>query len=263
MAALVFGRGFEPTDEVAFQAWLDASGVPEDDARALREQGAERLLVYRRLVRGTLREAVECAIPRTMARLGLVFDEYFDRYLREHAPRSRYLRDVTTELLDFCEPLWARDERVPAWAMDLARHEAVQIVVASELARSPGHEPGELSLDRPVAFVEAARLMRYAHAVHQLSEDPDDLAEPSARPTALFVYRSPEHEVRYLALSSLCADILAHLLAGEPLGSAIQRASAEAAQALDQSVIDGVTEVLADLAARGALLGARAAEEAA
>lgn len=262
MADLVFGPGFAPDDRGALRAWLDRNGVEEADACAILDEGAERLLVYRMLVRGTLREAVECAIPRTMARLGPVFDEYFDRYLAERAPRSRYLRDVTTELLDFCAPLWVSDDRVPAWAMELARHEAVQIAVASELARPLGTESGELALDAPLRFIEAIRLMRYDHAVHRLSDDVDDRTPPLAQPTTLLVYRSPEHEVRYLETSPLAALVLERLLAGEPLGAAIRAACAEAGHAVEASVLDGMARLLADLAARGALLGSLEAEEA-
>ena len=70
--------------------------------------------MYRELVRGNLREAIQLSIPRSMARLGALFDEYFDRFLVERAPRTHYLRDVTPELLEFCAPLWAGDARVPA-----------------------------------------------------------------------------------------------------------------------------------------------------
>ena len=66
-----------------------------------------------------------------MARLGPLFDEWFDRFLAERGPRSHYLRDVTTELLDFLAPLAESDPRFPPWALDLARHEALDIVVGS------------------------------------------------------------------------------------------------------------------------------------
>lgn len=259
MAELVFGPPL--ADAAAVQACLERQGVDQEDVQAILADGVDRLLVYRKLVRGTLRDALDAAIPRTMARLGPVFDEHFDAWLRERAPRSRYLRDVTTELLDFCAPRWASDPRVPAWAMDLARHEAVQIVVASEQARPREREPGELSLDAPVRFIEAVRLMRYAFAVHRLSDDAGDRTAPPAEPTALFVYRSPEHEVRYLETSALAADILERLLSGEPLGEAIRRAASESGQALQPRVLEGTATLLADLAERGALLGAMGSEE--
>ncbi len=43
----------------------------------------------------------------------------------------------------------------------------------------------------------------------------------------LFVYRSPEHEVRYLELSALAFGILRRLLDGAPLEGAIAGAASE------------------------------------
>ena len=84
---------------------------------------------------------------------------------------------------------------------------------------------------------------------------------PVAEPTALLVYRSPEHEVRYLETSALGADILERLLAREALGAAIRGACESSGLALETSVVDGTATLLADLAERGALLGSFDAEE--
>ncbi|MCC6669386.1 MAG: putative DNA-binding domain-containing protein [Polyangiaceae bacterium] len=259
-AELALGPELSPDDPVAVRAWLDQSGVDREDAQAIVDAGVDRLFVYRTLIRTTLREAVECAIPRTAHRLGAVFDEYFARYLREVGPRSRFLRDVTTELLDFCAPLWAADRRVPPWAMDLARHEAVQVVVASELAGPGNANRQPLELELPVRFVEAVRLMRYDHAVHRLSDALQDRTPPVTEPTRLLVYRSPEHDVRYLELTPLAAAILERLLAGAPLGAAVVEACRAAGTPLGESVRSGTATLLADLAERGALLGPKLQE---
>ncbi len=68
----------------------------------------------------------------------------------------------------------------------------------------------------------------------------------------LFVYRSPEHEVRYLELSALAFGILERLLAGETLERALASSVAERGVSLDQSVLEGTARLLADLAERGA-----------
>jgi hypothetical protein len=161
----------------------------------------ERLRVYRELVRGTLRGAVALAMPRTVARLGTLFDATSTAFLAERGPRTHYLRDVTSELLDFCAPLWKRDPRVPAWAEDLARHEALQIVVSSLREPAVPHELGELELEQGLRFVEAARVVRYEHAVQRLSEDARIARRPSPRRRRSSSYRDPEHDVRYLELS--------------------------------------------------------------
>jgi hypothetical protein len=236
-------------------AWLDALNLPHEERAALSAQ-RERLAVYRKLVRGTLREALVLAIPRTIARLGPLFDETFERFLAERAPRSHYLRDVTTELLDFAAERWRDDPRVPRWAHDLARHEALHIEIAAMPVAAGDGAAAELALDRGLRFSEASRVVRYGFAVHRLSEDENDRSDPEAAVTALFVYRSPEHEVRYLELSPVAAAILERLHAGETLGAALQHAARERGVTLDAALIEGTARLLADLAERGALLGA-------
>jgi hypothetical protein len=253
---LVLGPSVLGEDPAAVDAWLQRNGVTGANAGALRAELA-RLSVYRELVRGRLRDAVELAVPRFRARLGVLFDEYFDRYLAERGPRSRYLRDVTSEFLDFFEPLAGADARVPCWALELARHEALDIVVGS-LVDAPDPRAGfELDLDGALSFTSTARVARYTHAVHRLSADPDDRQAPEHRETALFVYRGPEHDVRYLELTPLAAAIVERLLAGDPLRSALETATRELGVPLDGPVLEGTARVLAELSERGAIRGAR------
>lgn len=252
-ADLVFGAP-PPEDASGLTAWLMARGVSEDDARALLEQGVERFLVYRSLVHGTLREALEVTIPRTIARLGSCFDDYFTRFLAERGPRTHYLRDTTTEFLEFCAPLWAEDERIPPYLVELARHEALHIQIAAAPTQPPRAEPAPLDLENGLAFVEACRLVRYEHAVHRLSEALDDRSVPERQPSALFVYRSSDHTVRYLALSPAAATLIERLMAGHSLRDSLTHAAETHATPLD-ALLSGAARVLADLSERGAVLG--------
>lgn len=255
-ADLVLGPSIDLESEAELRAFLLARGVSEADVAAFVEQGGERLLVYRELVQSNLRDAIELSIPRSMARLGALFDEYLALFLRERGPRTHYLRDVTVEFLDFCEPLWKSDARVPDYALDLARHESLRIELGAQPTNQPAPALGEIDLERGVRFIEAARVVGYGHAVHQLSEAVDDREPPRAEPTWLFVYRSPEHEVRYLELTPLAADILHRLLSeGASLKSALINACAARGVALSSEVIQGTARVLSDLAERGALQG--------
>lgn len=229
-------------------------GVSQEDAAAL-DQSFARLLTYRDLVRGNLREAVQLSIPRSMARLGPLFDEYFDRFLADRAPATHYLRDVTGELLDFCAPLWQADARVPRYLPDLARHEALHIEISALPALPRDHVAAPLSLEASVAFGAALRLMSYSHAVHELPEALSDRSEAPARAVRLLVYRSPEHEVRYLELTPLAHGIVQRLLRGAALGRAVQAAATEVGATLTETVLAGAARLLADLAERGVLQG--------
>jgi hypothetical protein len=224
------------------------------DALALAE-GFERLLVYRELVRGNLREAVELSIPRSIARLGRLFDEYFERFLNERAPHTHYLRDVTSELLEFCLPLWQNDARVPTYLGELALHESLHIEVSALPALPRGHVAAPLALEQGVELGAALRLVRYRHAVHELPEAETNRSEPTERDVALLAYRSPEHDVRYLELTPLAHGIVQRLLAGDTLAQAVQGAAAEAASPLTEAVLAGAARLLADLAERGVVWG--------
>lgn len=251
-ADLLLGEA-EPTPQDLARACVER-GISSADAATLLES-FERLLVYRTLVRGNLREAVELSIPRSMARLGSLFDEYFQRFLQERAPRTHYLRDVTSELLAFCAPLWPEDARVPRYLQDLARHEALHIEVSALPSLPRGHVAGALELERGVALGAALKLVRYRHAVHELPESEDDRSEPVERDVALLVYRSPEHDVRYLELSPLASGILERLLAGDTLAGAVRGAADRVGSPLTEAVLAGAATLLADLATRGVVWG--------
>jgi hypothetical protein len=235
-------------------ALCERHGVPLADATALTES-AERLHVYRDLVQSNLREAIQLSIPRSMARLGPLFDEYFDRFLRERGPRTHYLRDVTPELLAFCTPLWAGDARVPTYLPELALHESLHIEVSALPALPRGHVAAPLALEQAVDLGAALKLVQYRHAVHELPEDEADRSVPAAREVSLLVYRSPEHEVRYLELSPLARGIVERLLSGDTLGGAVQLAAAAEGAALTEAVLAGAAKLLADLAERGVVRG--------
>jgi hypothetical protein len=230
--------------------------IATEDAAALSES-FERLSVYRELVRGNLREALELSIPRSIARLGPLFDEYFDRFLAEQAPRTHYLRDVTPELLTFAAPLWATDARVPGYLYELARHESLHIEVSALPSLPRGHVPAPLSLAQGVELSAALRLVQYRHAVHELPADEACRTPPDERAVSLLVYRSPEHEVRYLELTPLARGILERLVAGDSLGGAVQAAAAAEGSALSEAVLAGAAKLLADLAERGVVRGPR------
>jgi len=243
-------------DRAGLRALCDKHALSADDTRALLDQ-SERLETYRELVQGNLREAVELSIPRSVARLGALFDEYFARFLAEQGPRTHYLRDVTQELLAFCAPRWSEDARVPRYLYDLAWHESLHIEVSALPAPTRLAEPSALALESGVELSPAMRLVRYRHAVHELPEAEDDRTPATARDVSLLVYRSPEHEVRYLELTPLARGIVERLQSGESLGAAVAGAATAEGVALSEHVLSGAARLLADLGERGVVRGAR------
>jgi hypothetical protein len=214
-----------------------------------------RLAVYRRLVRANLDEAVASILPRTLARLG---DPLFWRevhlFYAEQGPQTHYLRDVPREFVAWCGPRWPDLPEIAPYLLDLARLEVALIQVGTALDERPDAAP-ELSLDRPVLFAQAVRVLRVDHAVHLLPESADDRALPAPTPATVLVYRDTDHVLRYLDLSPAAAAILEGLLRGEPLQTSILTGAARAAVPVDDALLHGTSVLLADLADRGVLLG--------
>jgi len=242
-----------PTNDLAsLQAYLARAALGPGLPPEL--EGA-RLGVYRLLVHGALDECMVSILPRTAARLGDRFWGEVRRFYAERGPQTHYLRDVPSEFLAWCAGRWPGLDGLPPYALDLARHEVTAIEVGAALDGGARPAVGELSLGRPVVFNEATTVRRYGYAVHLLPDDPDDRSEPAACDVAVLVYRDPEHELRYLDLSPAAAAIVERLLAGATLQLAIVEGAGAAGVPVDDALLQGVAALLADLAARGALLG--------
>ena len=255
LAELTLGAEIAASDAPAIAAWLARHDVAADDAAAL-TQDFSRLLVYRKLVRGNLKEALRATLPRTLARLGAHFEPDFAEFLRVAPPVTHYLRDLTPRFLSFVAARWAANPNLPPYLIDLARHEALQVEVASLLARPKHHISAELSVDEGVEFIDAVRLVQYGFAVHRLPEDETSTEAPEPGVVTLLVYRSPEHDVRYLELGAFAAALLSGLLTERlPLRAALAHAAQQVSLPLDDELLSRAARLLAELAERGALLG--------
>jgi hypothetical protein len=255
-ACLGAGAGDAIAGDLA--GWLERHGVEADDVRAILA-APHRLGVYRSLVRNGLSTVVARILPRTRARMNAAcagrFDADLAAFVDEIGPRTHYLRDVPAELVAWAEPRWRGDARVPAYLVDLALFELAHFTVAC--AADPPHEaePGEVALDRPLAFADSLRLVDVAWAVHELpAADVADDTPPVHRQVRLLAYRDAEHAVRWLELTPLAAAVLRRLTRGQPFGVAVEQACADHAVA-PAAVSAEVARLLADLGARGVLLG--------
>ena len=239
-----------PSDRAGF---LTACALDPRDEAALAALDDSAFLVYRKIVRRSLASAIVVELPRTAALLGRRFDEEVDAFLSEGLSGSHYLRDVAFELVERASRTWPSDPSVPAFALDLARHELSAFKVASMPRRARALPvDASLDLDAPCIFDEAATLERYDHPIHELADGQTELA-PS--PTALLVYRDQEHEPRYLKLSPVAATLIERALRGETIGDAIRGAALSHGADLDADLLEGTAKLLADLAERGVLLG--------
>lgn len=211
--------------------------------------------IYRSLVRRGLADMLRFELPRTAAHLGARWDRDVGRFLDATLPRSRYLRDIASELVAHVGPSWEQDPEVPPFVGDLARWELLAFEVANAPDDPPSSEPTSAALDRGVTFSASMRLFHAAHAVHLLPEDAASTEPPAAQPTALCVYRDADFDMRTLSLTPSAADILARLAAGASLGEAVSRAADSRGVALDGVFLQGAARLLEDLAERGVVRG--------
>jgi hypothetical protein len=256
------------------RGFLEARGVAVDDIAAI-EQTVDhaghvepvanvgpiaRIRVYRALVRNGLLSVVSRLMPRTRARMNATcdgsFDSDFARFLDERGPHTHYLRDVPREFFDWAHPLWEPDER-RSYLVDLGAHELNCFELGSVDVGAEPAPVAEVDLARPAVLSAAMRLVHYRWAVHGLSDDPSDSsawAKPERRAVALVGYRDADHAVHWLELTPLAARIVERLGAGDPLGVAITQSCTDRGAVAN---LDEVAGLLADLGARGILLGGR------
>jgi hypothetical protein len=254
-ACLAAAGGKELEEDLA--GFLARRGVAQADIDAILA-APRRLGVYRSLVRNGLSSVVLDLLPktRTLLNAGGQFDADLASFVEERGPGTHYLRDVPGEFFAWAEPRWRADSSVPPYACELALNELLRFEISCAVAIAPGSVVAEVALDRAVVFDASARVARYAFAVHEVDDTPTD--PPAARAVQLLGYRDAEHQVCWMELTPLAYAILERLMAGQPLGPAVESACAEA-DAAAVLVASDVARLLADLGDRGVLLGARAA----
>lgn len=221
------------------------------------------LQVYRQLVNNGVRGVCHRFLGRCRSHRGRKkFEADLDRWLAGPGPRSSFLRDLPQEFFSYIQPHWQQDHQCPPYLGDLARHELIEFEVeaAPDTAFSPVKRA--LTLEDRLCFQSTATLLRYNYAVHRLSESLEKVETPAAEASVLLAYRDDEHEVRFLELSAMGSALVQRLLDGAQLGEAVM-AQARQDQALrsneqvQDSYLERVLGLLAELSERGALLGPR------
>lgn len=231
-------------------AFLDRHGVaPRDRPTAIAQ--AERQLAYRRMVHRRLRDVIEEFLPRTCELLGATrLRSEFEEFMAARAPHSVYFREVPGEFIEWGMARWEADSDLPAFLVDVARHELLDAEIGNALGGGEAPSGQPLAVARPVQLDGSARLVRFAFAV-QRGEDP-----PAQVPTALLGYRDrASHTVRLLELSPRAAAICERLLRGDVLEAAIRGGCAAVGESVDDALLTDMASLLADLCERGVILG--------
>ena len=213
----------------------------------------EAAALYRRLVRGALRQPLYSFLERSAARLGASFDRAVDAWLAEGASPSPYLRDLPHDFVDWLAAAPERRAEMPEWIVELMRHELVHYRVSNAVALPVSDAAYGFVLDRPLRFVLPCERMDYEHAVHQLPAAIDDRSEARREATRLLVYRDEAFVVHYLELSEFAAGLLDRLLASQSVESSLRELLDIAEGPLPDERLASAGHLLFELAKRSLL----------
>ncbi len=190
-------------------------------------EAVKRFNVYRNNVVVSLKEALVTGFPVLVK---LVGDEFFNAmagvFLRAHPPRSPVLAiygDELPEFLEVFEPVAHLPYLADVARLELALRRAYHAGDATPIRPDALAAPG-LELAR-LRFAPAVQLLVSPYPIHTIWQANTDPNAPPARggAEAVLITR-PDWDPRPIRITDADARFLAALLAGEPLGSAIEAA---------------------------------------
>ena len=173
---------------------------------------AERMGVYRRLIRGNLTGLLESAFPVCAAMLGQdALEALVMRFLQTHRSATPLFTELAAEFVE-----WLQGETaLPHPALpELAHYEWVETALYQLDARPLRPLPTGNLLDHPLQCSPLARALVYRWPVHQLGPHHAP-THPPPLPTALLVRRDQAGDVRFSVLGLLAAQLL-HAIDASP-----------------------------------------------
>lgn len=219
-----------------------------------------RMNIYRELLYNNIEGFLSNAFPVIRA---IDSDANWHAMVRDffarHKSRSPYFLDIAQEFLDYLQHEREPRAQDPAGLLELAHYEWAELAlsVADETIDMSHIDPNGDLLDGHPVISDLAWPLVYHFPVHEMG--PDNLPEAApAQPTYLVVYRNRNDEIRFIALNPVTARLLDLLLQDETLTGrqAIERIIDEMEHGNPGVVMQGGSEALAGLQARGIILGA-------
>jgi uncharacterized protein len=253
--------------QYAFAAHLrDPEHCPIPDGLAERRMGLYRELIFNNLdtlLSGTF-PVLRQLLP-TDAWRDLVRD-----FLVRHRARTPLFTELAQEFLDYLDRERGPRPEDPPFLLELAHYEWVELalLIAPNDPSDPdapvfefdqtGIDPDADPLDGAPAVSPLVWSLTYRFPVHRIGPGREP-REPPAEPTRLLVYRDRSDRVQFMEINA-AAQRLIELLREDPSRSgrwALERIAAELAHPDPAQVVSFGAELLADLRARGVLLGTR------
>lgn len=231
------------------EAWARLHRLAPPDGASLARYQAGWLL-YRNLIRTTLGDPLEDALPLTKALLEAAgaWEDLLSAFLASRPVlASPYYRDIPASFVAWMAGSGWGQDRWP-FLLQLAHFEVVEL----DVVRAPDEPPPpdlvpEPALDHVAVLDPAARNLAYGFAVQQATEA---APEPPPGCAWLLCHRDPEGAFHVLELTPHVSALLARSQEGQALGPALAALGADPGEAF---------ALLRDLRQRGAILGFRPA----
>lgn len=217
---------------------------------------AKRIGVYAQLLFNNMESTLSGCFPVCKKVLGV---RKWERLVRDffagHRCATPLFRQIPEEFLQWLHQTQTDD--IPPFMPQLAHYEWVELAVAVADVPMPAgwNADGDLLEGKPV-FTSALMLLRYDWPVQRISPRFKPV-EPLTEPVCLLVFRDAADEVCFLELNPVSAHLVELLQGGNHSGREALMNIAQALRHPDaEQVVAFGASVLADLKARGAILGA-------
>lgn len=217
---------------------------------------AKRIGVYAQLLFNNMESTLSGCFPVCKKVLGVrKWNKLVRDFLAGHRCATPLFRQIPEEFLQWLHQ--TEPAGIPPFMPQLAHYEWAELAVAVTDAPLPAgwNADGDMLKGKPV-LTPALMLLRYDWPVQRISPRFKPL-QPLTEPICLLVFRNASDEVRFMELNPVSAQLIELLRGGNRTGREALMSIAQALRHPDaEQVVAFGASVLADLKARGAILGA-------
>ncbi len=242
--------------QYAFAAWIrkpDAAATPQNIER-------RRMNVYRELFLSNVKGFIDNAFPVAASALGQeAWQALTEMFFEKHLSTSPYFREIPQEFMAWLMDNYDIQQTLPPWLPELLHYEWLELHVSTLDADVPDvHTASTIQTNKPIVLSPFFEMAAYRWPVHEISAENQPTDMP-AIPTLLAVYRTREHQVRFMKLEPKAAMLLEVLQTNPTLNpeQAAQQAALKT-QGGRHAMTFGMSEfstLFSDLNTRDILLG--------
>ncbi|MCG9721586.1 putative DNA-binding domain-containing protein [Shewanella sp. Isolate7] len=221
---------------------------------------ARRMGIYRELFFNNVKGFVASGFPVLCSLYEEeIWQALVQRFFATHDCQTPIFIEIAQEFLLFLQNEYQMNEQDPAFMLELAHYEWLELVVATAPDDRQSQRLDAQSIEaRPLALSLAARVAQYHFEVQRIS--PDYRPEvPIEQPNFFCLYRDSSDEVCFLQLNPLAAQVLAYIGQQDGVGfTALCDWLTQLYQQMPrQQIVEGCRQLLADMAERGIVVAAR------